>query len=172
MRELNSVKMTPGQDPDIFLSRVYQLRDELENAGETVSEERLSDIVMIEGLTSDYDLINYNAECDPDLTVQSIETTISMRNMCAKLLARRVTSGSSHGRDSSLTVASISNSSSKLPKFRGNCHTCGNCGHYMKDFRSRKQSNNGNRRETWCIVFIVLTRTTTPSVEVSSVAER
>ena len=44
------------QDPDTFLSRVYQLRDELENAGETVSEKRMTDIV-IEGLTSGYDLI-------------------------------------------------------------------------------------------------------------------
>ena len=78
MRELNSSSMSPGQDPDTFLSRVYQLRDELENAGETVSEERMTDIVL-EGLTSDYDLIKYNAERDPDLSIQDIEMT--MRNM-------------------------------------------------------------------------------------------
>ena len=58
MRELNSLEMALGQDPDIFLSRVYQLRDEIENAEEIVSEERLTDSV-IEGLTSDYDLIKY-----------------------------------------------------------------------------------------------------------------
>ena len=103
MRELNSPKMAPGQDPDIFLSRVYQLRDEVDNAG----EERLTDIV-IEGLTSDYDPIKYNAECDPDLTVQSIETT--MRNMYANRLTRRITSGRSYGRDSSLMVTSVANS--------------------------------------------------------------
>ena len=80
MRELNSTSMSPGQDPDTFLSRVYQLRDELENAGETVSEERLTDIVL-EGLTSDYAMIKYNAECDPDISIQDIETT--MRNMYA-----------------------------------------------------------------------------------------
>ena len=80
MRELNSTIMSTGQDPDTFLSRVYQLRDELENAGETVSEERMTDIVL-EGLTSDYDLIKYNAERDPDLSIQDIDMT--MRNMYA-----------------------------------------------------------------------------------------
>ena len=73
-----------------------------------------------------------------------------MRNMYANRLARRVTSGSSHGRDSSLTAASISISSSKPPKVRGNCHTCGQYGHHKKDCNSRKQSDNGNRPHKWC----------------------
>ncbi|CAM9961211.1 unnamed protein product, partial [Sphacelaria rigidula] len=59
MRELNNVSMSPEQDPDTFLSKVYQLRDELDNAGEAISEERLTDIV-IEGLTSEYDPIKYH----------------------------------------------------------------------------------------------------------------
>ncbi|CAN0018277.1 unnamed protein product, partial [Sphacelaria rigidula] len=124
MRELNSVTMSPGQDPDTFLSKVYQLRDELDNVGEAISEERLADI-MIEGLTSEYDLIKYNAERDPDLSIQSIETT--MRNMYANRVARRYTSGKSHGRDSSLL------------KFRGNCYTCGKPGHQARDCRTQVQ---------------------------------
>ena len=110
MRELNSTSMSPGQDPDTFLSRVYQLRDELENAGETVSEKRMTDIVL-EGLTSDYDLIKYNAERDPDLSIQDIEMT--MRNMYANRIARKITSSKSYGRDSSMLVTSMPSSSNQ-----------------------------------------------------------
>ncbi|CAN0032159.1 unnamed protein product, partial [Sphacelaria rigidula] len=86
MRELNNVSMSPGQGLDTFLSKVYQLRDELDNVGEAISEERRTDIVL-EGLTSVYDLIKYNAERDPDLSVQSIEITV--RNVYANRMARR-----------------------------------------------------------------------------------
>ncbi|CAM9207672.1 unnamed protein product, partial [Sphacelaria rigidula] len=54
MRELNNVTMSPGRDPYTFLSKLYQLRDKLDNVGEVISEERLTEIV-IEGLTSEYD---------------------------------------------------------------------------------------------------------------------
>ncbi|CAM9895274.1 unnamed protein product, partial [Sphacelaria rigidula] len=138
MRELNNVSMSPGQDLDTFLSKVYQLRDELDNVGEAISEERLTDIV-IEGLTSEYDLIKCNAERDPDLSIQSIETT--MQNMYANRMARRYTSGKSHGRDSSLLVTSLSNSLNQPRKFRGNCYTCGIPGHQARDCRSQMQSN-------------------------------
>ena len=148
MRELNSTSMSPGQDPDTFLSRVYQLRDELENAGETVSEERLTDIVL-EGLTSDYAMIKYNAECDPDISIQDIETT--MRNMYANRVARKITSSKSYGRDSSMLVTSMpQHSSNQSSKFRGKCFRCGRMGHTIKECRSRQQSNSGNRALKWC----------------------
>ncbi|CAM9592631.1 unnamed protein product, partial [Sphacelaria rigidula] len=141
MRELNSVTMSPGQDPDTSLSKVYQLRDELDNVGEAISEERLTGIV-IDGLTSEYDLIKYNAERDPDISVQSIETIT--RNMYANRMARKYTSGKSHGRDSSLLVISLSKSLNQSQKFRGNCYTCGKPGHQARDCRSQLQSKNGN----------------------------
>ena len=148
MRELNSTSMSPGQDPDTFLSRVYQLRDELENAGETVSEERLTDIVL-EGLTSDYAMIKYNAECDPDISIQDIETT--MRNMYANRVARKITSSKSYGRDSSMLVTSMpQHSSNQSSKFRGKCFRCGKIGHIIKECRSRRQFNSGDRAVKYC----------------------
>ncbi|CAM9443992.1 unnamed protein product, partial [Sphacelaria rigidula] len=147
MRELNNVTMSPEQDPDSFLSKGYQLRDELDNVGKVISEERLTDIV-IEDLTSEYDLIKYNAERDPDLSIQSIETT--MRNMYANRMAMIFTSGKSHGRDSSLLVASLSKSLNQPQKFRGNCYTCGRPGHQARDCGSKIHSNHRNRPVNWC----------------------
>ncbi|CAN0074651.1 unnamed protein product, partial [Sphacelaria rigidula] len=147
MRELNNVTMSPGQDPDTFLIKVYQLRDELDNVGEVISEEGLTDIV-IEGLASEYDLIKYSAERDPDLSIQSIGTT--RRNMYANCMARRFTSGKSHDRDSSLLVASLSKSLNQPQTFRGNCYTCGRPGHQARVCLSKMQSNHGNRPVKWC----------------------
>lgn len=63
--QLDNVKMSHGQDPDVFLTQVHQLRDEVVHMGVAISDERLTEIV-IEGLTDDYDQIKYNAEHDPD----------------------------------------------------------------------------------------------------------
>ncbi|CAN0068000.1 unnamed protein product, partial [Sphacelaria rigidula] len=51
------------------------LRDELVHIGEPISDERLTDII-VEGLTSEYDQVKYNAERDPDLSIGDIETTL------------------------------------------------------------------------------------------------
>ncbi|CAM9796794.1 unnamed protein product, partial [Sphacelaria rigidula] len=86
MLQLDGITMAPDQDPDVFFSTVFQLRDELRCVGEVVSEERLTDII-IEGISDEYDLIKYNAERDLDLSISDIENT--MRNMYANRVARR-----------------------------------------------------------------------------------
>lgn len=50
MRQLCGMVVSEGQDPDVFLAGIYQLRDELTDMREIVSEERITDTV-VEGLT-------------------------------------------------------------------------------------------------------------------------
>ena len=38
--------MRYGIDPDVFLLEVFQLRDELDDLGETVTDERLTTIIL------------------------------------------------------------------------------------------------------------------------------
>ncbi|CAM9463687.1 unnamed protein product, partial [Sphacelaria rigidula] len=83
MRQLDTMTMSPGQDPDVFLARLFQLRDELVHIGESISDERLTDKI-VEGLTSEYRQVKYNAGRDPDLSIRDIETTL--RNMYASRL--------------------------------------------------------------------------------------
>ncbi|CAM9471704.1 unnamed protein product, partial [Sphacelaria rigidula] len=78
MRQLDNIKMSPGQEPDVFLTKVFELRDQLVYMGEPISDERLVDIV-VEDLGDDYDRIKYDAERDPDLSISDIQVT--MRNM-------------------------------------------------------------------------------------------
>ncbi|CAM9554146.1 unnamed protein product, partial [Sphacelaria rigidula] len=141
MRQLDTMTISPGQDPDVFLVKLFQLRDELGHIGESISDERLTDIV-VEGLTSEGDQVKYNAERDPDLSIGDIETTLCY--MYANRLARKVTASRSHGRDSSMLAAAMSHSLNQAAKFRGKCFLCGRRGHHARDGRSSGQSNHQN----------------------------
>lgn len=85
MRQVGGMTMKQDQYLDIFLVRVYQLRDELAHMGGEMSEERLTDVVL-ESLTDDNDQIKYNAERDPDFSIDEIE--VIMCNMHANRTAR------------------------------------------------------------------------------------
>ena len=56
MRKLDSMAMTPHQDPDEYLTEVFQQRDELEYIGESFTEARILDITL-EGLSDEYEPI-------------------------------------------------------------------------------------------------------------------
>ncbi|CAM9795394.1 unnamed protein product, partial [Sphacelaria rigidula] len=59
IRQLDTMTMSPGQDPDVFLAKLFQLRNELVHIGKPISDE-LTDII-VGGLPSEYDRIKYNA---------------------------------------------------------------------------------------------------------------
>ncbi|CAM9542979.1 unnamed protein product, partial [Sphacelaria rigidula] len=145
MRQLDTMTMSPGQDPDVFLAQVFQLRDELVHIGEPISDERLTNII-VKDLTSEYGQIKYNAERDPDFGIGEIESTL--RNMYAKRLARK--NNCEQIAWSRFVNAGSSNISNQPAKFRGKCYCCGNVGHRMRDSCSRRQSNNGNMPVQWC----------------------
>ena len=51
--QLTHMAMTDGQDPDIFINKVYYVRDELVDMGEVFNDDSILDIVL-EGLTDEY----------------------------------------------------------------------------------------------------------------------
>ncbi|CAM9555616.1 unnamed protein product, partial [Sphacelaria rigidula] len=116
MRQLDNIKMSPGQDPDVCLTKIYELRDQLVYMGEPISDDRLTDIV-VEGLTDEYDRIKYNAERNPDFSIFGIEVT--MRNMFSNRVARGILSKAVRDRDSAMIAASPLDSSATSPRFFG-----------------------------------------------------
>ena len=139
IRQLDNLKMSPGQDPDEFLTKNYDLRDQLVYVGGPISDDRLTDIV-IEGLTDDYDRVKYDAEREPNLSISDIEVTL--RNMYSNRFARNILGNQgSRGRESAMIAASPPESSVTSSKFKGKCFLCGRVGHYASDCRSRKQTN-------------------------------
>ena len=64
--------------PDVFLSEVFQLRDELDDLGETITDERLTTIIL-DALPKDmYSIAQIQSVRDPDLGFEEI---ISMMEM-------------------------------------------------------------------------------------------
>ncbi|CAN0075050.1 unnamed protein product, partial [Sphacelaria rigidula] len=147
MRQLDNIKMSPGQDPDVFLTKIYYLRDQLVYMGEPISDYRLTDIV-VEGLTDEYDRIKYDAERDPDFSISDIEVT--MRNMYLNRIARGILSKGVRGRDSTMIAASPLDSSATPSRFAAKCYSCGRPGHFSRNCRSERQSNSRSRSVKWC----------------------
>ena len=147
IRQLDNLKMSPGQDPDEFLTKIFEPRDQLVYVREPISDDRLTDIV-IEGLTDDYDRVKYDAERDPDLSISDIEVTL--RNMYSNRVARNILGNKgSRRRESVMIAASPPESSVTSSKFKGKCFLCGRVGHHARDCRSRQQTNSRTRRVKW-----------------------
>ena len=133
IRQLDNLKISPGQDPDKFLPKRFYLRDQLVFMGEPIFDDRLTDIV-IEGLTDDYDRVKYDAERDPDLSISDIEVTL--RSMYSNRVARNILGNKgSRGRESAMIAASPPESSVTSSKFMGKCFLCGKMGHHARDCR-------------------------------------
>ena len=84
MRKLNGMTMRPNQDPDEYLTEVFQQRDQLEHIAESFAEACILDIIL-EGLSDEYEPIRFAAERDPEISLKEIE--ITRRNMYAHRVA-------------------------------------------------------------------------------------
>ena len=85
MRKLNGMTMRPTQEPDEYLTEVFQQRSELEHIGESFTEARILYIIL-EGLSDEYEPIRFAAERNPEISLKEVE--ITMRNMYANRVAR------------------------------------------------------------------------------------
>ena len=66
--------MKPDTDPDDFLSKINQIRDELGVLDETVSTERLTTIIILEALPAEmYSTEELEATRDPGLSLEQIQ---------------------------------------------------------------------------------------------------
>ena len=69
MRKLNSMVIRPNEDPDEYLTRMFQQRDELEHIGESFTGTRILDFIL-EGPINKYEPIRFAAERDPDISLK------------------------------------------------------------------------------------------------------
>ena len=65
--------MKPDTDPDVFLSGINQIRDDLRVLDETVSTERLTTIILDALPAGMYSTVKLEARRDPDLSLEQIQ---------------------------------------------------------------------------------------------------
>ena len=66
MRRFDNSVMRCDIDPDVFLSEVFQLRGELNDLGETVTDERLTTIILDALPEEMYSTVKMQSVRDPD----------------------------------------------------------------------------------------------------------
>ena len=72
MRRLDSSVIRSDTDLDVFLSEIFQLRDELSDSDEVISNERLA-ITILDALPREkYATVKIQAIRDPDLCLEEI----------------------------------------------------------------------------------------------------
>ena len=72
LRRLDNSVMKPDTDPDVFLSEIHQIRDELGGFDETISMERLTTIILDALPAEMYSTVKLEAILDPDLSLEQI----------------------------------------------------------------------------------------------------
>ena len=68
--------MKPDPDPDVFLSEINQIRDELDVLDETASTERLTTIILDAFPAEVYSTVKFEAIRDSDLSLEQIQRTM------------------------------------------------------------------------------------------------
>ncbi len=124
MRKLDNSRMEHGEDPDNFFSRVEYLIDDLAALNEPVTQHRKMDVIL-NGLTSDYSLVKFQAMKDSELSLEDLMSM--MRNLYVNGLTR---SGYTSHRGSAMYS---DGSGMTIDKSRVKCHRCGKFGHFKND---------------------------------------
>ena len=126
--------MEPDTDPDVFLSEINKIRDELGVLDETISTERLTTIILDALSAEMYSTVKLEAIRDPDLSseqVQRMMRTIFI-NHSERLSRTKINPESNRyqgsnrrgretGRESAMSTALIT------------CHYCKKPGHKVRD---------------------------------------
>ena len=149
--------MKPDSDPDVFLSEINQIRDELGVLDETVSMKRLTTIILDALPVEMYSTVKLEAIRDPDLSLERIQrmmrtifvnhserlsmTKKSPESNKYQGLNRR---GRETGRESAMSTALIT------------FHSCKKPGHKVRDRKKMEKeyemekSGSHEREKKWC----------------------
>lgn len=138
--------MSLGYDPHVFLALMSNFRNEPLHMGKVLWEVPLTDMV-IKGSTGNYDPIKCNAECDPDFSIVDMETKM---HMYSNRMAPTITTRGSQGRDATMMVASLPNSSYRSSKFRGKMVILWQSIHQLRHRSHGTQSSREERPVKWC----------------------
>ena len=126
--------MEPDTDPDVFLSEINQMRDELGVLDETVSTEHLTTIILDALPAEMYSTVKIKAIRDPDLSLEQIKrmmTTIFI-NHSERVSETKNNQESNrrcreNGRESAMSTPFIT------------CHYCKKTGHEVRDCKKREK---------------------------------
>ena len=156
LRRLNNSVMKPDTDPDVFLSEINQIRDELGVLDETISTERLATIILDALPAEVYSTVELEAIRDPDLSLEQIQRIMRMIfiNHSERLSATKKSpesnryQGSNRGgretsRKSAMSIALITRHYCKKAG-----HKVRECGKLERDCEMEKLRNH--EREKWC----------------------
>ena len=72
MRRLDNSVIRSDIDPDVFLSEVFQLRDELNDLGEIATDESLTNIILDALLEEMYSKVKMQSVRGPELELEEI----------------------------------------------------------------------------------------------------
>ena len=143
----------PDTDPDVFLSEINQIRDELDVLGETVSTERLTTIILDALPAEMYSTVKLEAIRDPDLSVEQIQRVMRtiFINHSERVSVTKTNQESNrwcreNGRESAMPTAFIT------------CHSCKKPGHKVRDCKKLERECemekygklNHEREKNWC----------------------
>ena len=116
----------PDTDPDVFLSKIYQMHHELDVLDETVSTGRLTTIIILDALPAEmFPTVKLEAIRYPDLSLEQIQgmlRTIFM-NHSEKLSVTKKIPEFKRYQESGMSIAFIT------------CHYCKKPGHKVKDYK-------------------------------------
>ena len=129
-REMEACVMKPGTDPDVFITKVLHLAEQIEFIGGVVPEERRTDIIL-QGLSSEYEMIRYSASADNSYNLEKISQTA--RNLWYNR-SRNAKTGEhkSSARDAGMTVITQPWRSQSRDE-RVKCFECNEYGHRRAD---------------------------------------
>ena len=113
MRKLGHSRMEPGEDLDTYFVRIEQLIDDLAVLDEPITQHRKMDVIL-NGLTSDYNLVEFQAMKDSELSLGDL--MLVMRNLYVNGLISRP--GYTNDRGSAM----FSDGSMTMDKSRLKCH--------------------------------------------------
>ena len=164
INDLNNLTMQEGTDPEVFITDAWDLKYQLEDLGEPVTETRLADIIL-HGLPPSYDILRAQLAMLPSADLSVIEHTA--KNLF--LNRSRQASGRQQRPEPALALAATHTTHGTVA--RVTCYHCGQPGHKANvcptkvtsghrtgrsrapgtSTRVRQQAATGGRREVkWC----------------------
>ena len=167
-RELEAAKMRTGTDPDIFITHVWHLAEQINFIGGNITQEKCADIIL-QGLPEEYELIRYSASADTGYDLDKITQTA--RNLWySRTRTDGATSTRGHrssARDAGMT-ATTDHRSRQSQDVRNDsnykrgpqCYQCKRFGHVQRNchqarprpqHQQRRQGpRSGTREPKWC----------------------
>ena len=136
LRRLDNSVMKPGNDPDVILSEINQIRDELGVLDKTVSTERLTTLILDASPAEMYSTVTLEAVRDPDLSLEQIQwmkrttfinhsegLSVTKNNPESKRYQEPNRRGGGNGKKSAMSTALIT------------CHYCKKTGHKVREHK-------------------------------------